>query len=154
MGKYDSVIADYEGYFAWYLYLPIISAILLGVSFFIVGVILAALVDEIFLLLWLGILLAPVVYFLSKVFLSYHVLQIYYLGKIASPNCTADDSKREELYKKIKKINTQEELCKKIKNTNIKNEKNPIVMIKCPDCFYPMSKNDECCPNCGYKLQK
>jgi hypothetical protein len=78
----DGVLEENHKYFKFYLALPNVVFIILMIIFGILGLI--TLVDGFGFLIWIGgVIISLLTYYLMKVTLSYNVLHIYYLKKIA-----------------------------------------------------------------------
>ena len=82
------IIRENEKWFKFFVYSPIIVAIVWAVSFLAIGIVGALVYDEMLGLFALGALLAPLVYMYVKVSCSYKILHIYYLKKISNENRT------------------------------------------------------------------
>ena len=74
----QKVIESNEHWFQWYVNLPMVTAIILGILFFVLAVIKEA--AAIFIV---GAIFAGIIYVLLKITLSYKVLHLYYLKKIS-----------------------------------------------------------------------
>lgn len=94
----EQVIEKNERWFNWYLVLPKLITIILGILFFIAGIIVSAYEGEaLFLAVWAGgAAFCAVNYLVMKIILSYKILHIYYLKKISLKNEKSDDAKQEE----------------------------------------------------------
>ncbi len=96
----EKVLQDNQKYFNFYLILPRIVTIILGVLFFIAGLCMfgsSGMFARIFVLpTWIaGAIVCVLTYYLMKVVLSYNILNIYYLKKIAEKG----EEKKEEINK-------------------------------------------------------
>ena len=100
----EEVLKENQKYFNFYLVLPKIVAIVLAVLFGLAGFG-AASGDGGFgmlLVTWiLGAIVCAIVYYLMKLSLSYNILHIYYLKKIAEKGEVKQEVEQEETEEKI-----------------------------------------------------
>ena len=82
--KEDSeVLRDAEKWFKFYVHLPKVLTIIWAILVFLAGLIISIAFEEfIFLLIWFGEILTPLVYVFTKIAVSYPILQVYHLKKI------------------------------------------------------------------------
>jgi hypothetical protein len=101
----EEVLRENQKYFNFYLVLPTIVTVVIAVLVFIGGCFAASIADGAgILLVWLlGLIVCLLVYYLMKVSLSYNILHIYYLKKIAEKgeNKTEEKTARNEPKKEI-----------------------------------------------------
>lgn len=82
----DNVIDENQNWFNFFVILPKLSTIILGIIFFILGIVFSVVFYNSFFLLlcWLGGgIICLINYFSLKIILSYFILHIYYLRKIS-----------------------------------------------------------------------
>lgn len=162
--KDEEIIKKYERWFRFYIYLSRIIFIMSIVAIFIVGLVLGIAIDPIYLLIWLALLAAPVIYLLSEISLSYPILHIYYLKKISNlssgdiggggnKNCPQPQPRKiphsnvkVEVPDKEEEGEIDEEVYEDYRNFPKENE--------CPSCFSEISPDDKVCQNCGYNLSR
>lgn len=89
----EEVLQENQKYFNFYLVLPTIVTVVLALLFFIGG----AFAQTEVLLVWIsGAIVCLLVYYLMKLSLSYNILHIYYLKKIAEKGENKTKEKTEE----------------------------------------------------------
>ena len=94
----EEVLQENQKYFNFYLVLPTIVTVVLAVLAFIGGFFAVSIADGAgILLVWmLGALVCLLVYYLMKISLSYKILHIYYLKKIAGKGENKTEEETEE----------------------------------------------------------
>lgn len=80
----EQIIEDNEKWFKFFVYLPKIATIAWAVCVFITGIVLAAAIDTLCLIIWTGLVVSPLIYAIIKLALSYKILHIYYLKRMAN----------------------------------------------------------------------
>ena len=147
----NEVIKENEKWFEFYLILPTISAAIVAVACFVFGMVFAVVgVGWATAVFWVGCpLFAYFSYIISKIILSYSILQILYLRKIINNTPESIDNKKEKQNETLenKYISDENEHVDEDENVNIAKKD------ECPSCFHKINSNEIECSYCGYKLK-
>lgn len=112
MEKVDWKIAEQRKWFKFYLYIPIIVAVINAIFGFIAVIVAACMSHEpAYLWLWLVVALETLlIYVKLKIFLSYRILHIAYLEKIENHVVREDSEQKKVIFGKIENPVIREEV--------------------------------------------
>ena len=90
------IIKTNEKWFKFFVYLPLIVAIIYSLPVIVVSIVLSIVIDPLWATMLTALAGAPLVYCITKLALSYKILHIYYLKQIANGSVSIENSANEE----------------------------------------------------------